>query len=53
MGKNHNSKYIEKFGIENHLKKSSLVSMLSQNIIIESSIQLKTFYESALGLGNE
>jgi hypothetical protein len=41
MGKNHNSRYIEKFGIQNPLKKSSLVSTLSQHIIIESFIQLK------------
>jgi hypothetical protein len=53
MGKNHDSKYIEKFGFENHLKKPSQVSMLSHDIIIESFIQLNTLYEGALGLGNE
>ncbi len=40
MEKNLNSKYIEKSDFENPLKKSSLVSMLSHNIIIESFIQL-------------
>jgi hypothetical protein len=39
MGKNHNSRYIENFGQQNPLKKSFLVSMLRQNIIIESFIQ--------------
>jgi hypothetical protein len=34
MGKTHNSKYIEKFGHQNPLKKSSLVSMLPHHIII-------------------
>jgi hypothetical protein len=48
MGKNHNSKYIKKCGIQNLLKKSYLISMLSHDIIIESFIQSKkTLYEGA------
>jgi hypothetical protein len=39
MGKNNNSKYIEKFGLQNPFKKFSLISMLSHGIIIESFIQ--------------
>jgi hypothetical protein len=35
MGKNHNSRYIEKFGLQNPLKKFSLVSILPHHIIIE------------------
>ncbi len=38
-GKNHNSKYIGKFGHQNPFKKSSLISMLPHHIIIESSTQ--------------
>jgi hypothetical protein len=44
MGKNHNSKYIEKIGLQNSLKKSSLVSMLSHNIIVESFYSIKKHY---------
>jgi hypothetical protein len=43
MGKNHDSKYIENFGIQNPLKNSCLVSIFSQHIIIESFIQLKIY----------
>jgi hypothetical protein len=39
MGKNHNSRYIEKFGHQNPLKNISLISMLPHHIIIESFIQ--------------
>jgi hypothetical protein len=36
--KNHNSRYIENFDRQNPFKKSSLVSMLSHHITIESFI---------------
>jgi hypothetical protein len=35
MGKNHNSRYIEKFGLQNPLQIFSLVPILSHHIIIE------------------
>jgi hypothetical protein len=37
--KNHNSKYIEKIDYQNPFKKSSLISMLAQHIIVKSFIQ--------------
>jgi hypothetical protein len=39
MGKTHNSKYIEKIGLQNPLKKSFLLSMLPHHIIIEYFIE--------------
>jgi len=39
MGKNNNSTYIEKLDLQNHFKKSFLISTLSQDIIIEFFIQ--------------
>jgi hypothetical protein len=43
MGKNHNSRYIENFDYQNPFKKSSLISMLSHCIIIESFTQYKHY----------
>jgi hypothetical protein len=39
MGKNHNSKYIENFDLQNPFKKFSLTSILPHHIIIEFFIQ--------------
>jgi hypothetical protein len=43
MGKNHNLKYIEKLGLQNPLRKFSLVSILPRHIIIEFLFHKKNY----------